>query len=108
MPGSYPNCEDELFDECVTEWPLPDDITHVGLFNTADAQQVGGDHYAGLEVQPWAAMQAWLTEEQFSGFLIGNAIKYLARQKGDAAKKVEDVKKARHYLDKWIEINEAG
>jgi len=73
----------------------------------ADANQVGGLHYNKLEIQPWTAMESWLTPEQFAGFLRGNAIKYLARagKKGDA---LEDIKKAQHYLDKLIEVMESG
>ena len=67
--------------------------------------QIGGDHYRTKAVQPWDAMEAWLTKEQFAGFLRGNAIKYLARagSKGDA---VVDYQKARHYLDKLIGVLE--
>ena len=73
----------------------------------ADADQVGGLHYNKLQIQPWTAMEAWMTPEQFEGFLRGNAIKYLARagKKGDA---LEDVKKAQHYLVKLIEVMESG
>lgn len=70
---------------------------------TSDSQQVGGDHYTRLQVQPWAAMEAWMSREEFAGFLRGNAIKYLARDKGN---RLEDLKKARHYLDKLIEVTE--
>lgn len=63
--------------------------------------QVGGDHYTRLAVQPWDAMQSWLTAEEFAGYLRGNAIKYLARDKGA---RVEDLRKARHYIDKLIEV----
>jgi hypothetical protein len=71
------------------------------------SEQIGGDHYRTKAVQPWDAMAAWMTPEQFEGFLRGNAIKYLARagSKGDA---VVDYKKARHYLDKLIEVVENG
>lgn len=48
-------------------------------YRTASARQVGGDHYQTMAVQPWDAMHAWLSPEQFRGFLRGNAIKYLAR-----------------------------
>lgn len=73
----------------------------------ADADQIGGLHYNKMQVQPWTAMESWLTPEQFEGFLRGNAIKYLARagKKGDA---LEDVKKAQHYLLKLIEVMESG
>lgn len=63
-------------------------------------EQIGGDHYKSKTVQPWDAMEAWLTPEQFKGFLRGNIIKYLARY--DDKGGVEDLKKARHYLDKLI------
>lgn len=69
----------------------------------AEAQrQVGGTHYTSKAVQPWDAMEAWMTPEQFSGYLRGNAIKYLARcdDKGG----IEDLQKAQHYLGKLIEF----
>ena len=69
----------------------------------ADDLQVGGDHYKNMGVQPWKAMESWMTPEQFAGFLRGNAIKYLARC--DAKGGLDDVKKARHYIDKLIELN---
>jgi len=68
----------------------------------ADGLQVGGDHYKGMGVQPWAAMESWMTPEQFAGFLRGNAIKYLARC--DVKGGIDDVKKARHYIDKLVEV----
>jgi hypothetical protein len=40
-----------------------------------------------------------MSREEFIGFLRGNVIKYVAREKNP----VEDLKKARHYLDKLIE-----
>lgn len=68
---------------------------------SANDRQIGGSHYQQVEIQPWDAMAAWMTKEEFVGFLKGNAIKYLARAnlKGGA----EDIRKARHYLDKLIE-----
>jgi len=67
----------------------------------ASKKQVGGDHYVNMGVQPWDAMKSWLTPEQFHGFLHGNAIKYLARCHSKGG--IEDLRKARHYLDKLIE-----
>jgi len=73
---------------------------------TAENTQIGGNHYTSKKVQPWHAMEAWMTRDQFAGFLRGNAIKYLARcdDKGG----LEDLKKARHYLDKLIEFHEGA
>ena len=66
--------------------------------------QVGGDHYASKDVQPWAAMQAWMSHEAFAGYLHGNCIKYLARYLDKNG--VQDLKKCQHYLAKLIEIEE--
>lgn len=71
----------------------------------AEAVQVGGDHYRRLAVQPWEAMESWLSPDEFAGFLRGNVIKYMARFRDKGG--VEDVRKARHYLDKLIELLEA-
>lgn len=68
----------------------------------ANRKQVGGDHYMNMGVQPWKAMESWMTPEEFRGFLKGNAIKYLARSnaKGGAT----DVRKAGHYIEKLTEV----
>lgn len=67
-----------------------------------DDLQVGGDHYKNMGIQPWKAMESWMTPAEFQGFLKGNAIKYLARSnaKGGAV----DVKKAGHYIEKLVEV----
>lgn len=58
-------------------------------------------HYrSGIE--PWDAMRAWMSDAEFRGFLRGNVIKYLARYPHKGG--VEDLRKARHYLDKLIEV----
>jgi hypothetical protein len=75
-----------------------------GVPAKASAVQVGGDHYRALAIQPWDAMQAWMSREAFEGFLTGNVIKYVARHKAKGG--VEDLRKARHYLDKLIEVSQ--
>ena len=72
--------------------------------STANATQIGGNHYASKAVQPWDAMQAWLSREEFAGYLRGNVIKYMARCNDKGG--IEDVRKARHYIDKLIETLE--
>jgi len=66
---------------------------------TSDANkvQVGGRHYKQFQIQPWDAILSWQL-----GFLDGNAVKYLARWRHKGG--VEDLKKAKHYLDKLIEV----
>lgn len=70
---------------------------------SANETQVGGTHYTTKSIQPWEAMQAWMSEDEFCGFLRGNCLKYLVRYKDKGG--VEDLRKARHYLDKLIEMN---
>lgn len=69
---------------------------------SANQTQVGGTHYTTKSIQPWEAMQAWMSEDEFCGFLRGNCLKYLVRYKDKGG--VEDLRKARHYLDKLIEM----
>jgi len=74
---------------------------------SANNRQVGGTHYQEKTIQPWDAMQSWMTQDQFEGFLRGNVIKYVARAtdlKLSGKCGVQDLEKARHYLDKLIEV----
>lgn len=72
----------------------------------ANEYQMGGNHYSSKQVQPWDAMRAWMTPEQFEGYLRGNALKYLARYPDKNG--LEDLKKAQHYLAKLIQELEAA
>ena len=63
----------------------------------ANKIQHGGDHYKKKAIQPWDYIAA-----NGIGFLDGNAIKYLTRWRDKNG--VEDLKKARHYIDKLIEL----
>lgn len=65
---------------------------------TPNTTQVGGTHYQ-TEIQPWDFIVA-----NNLGYLEGNVIKYVVRYKSKNG--VEDLKKARHYLDKLIDIND--
>jgi len=65
----------------------------------ANDTQVGGMHYKGYDIQVWDAIESWGL-----GFLDGNVIKYVARWRKKNG--LEDLKKARHYLDKLIEVEE--
>lgn len=72
--------------------------------------QEGGDHYKAMGAyQPWAVIEKWLTPEQFHGYLLGSAVAYLGRVNAAAGVRggLVDIRKARHYLDKLIEVEEA-
>lgn len=70
----------------------------------ASEYQIGGEHYRSKQIQPWTAMQAWMTREEFEGFLRGNVIKYIARYKDKDG--LKDVYKAKHYLERLVELLE--
>jgi hypothetical protein len=79
-----------------------DEAEDVVLYATgADQRQVGGTHYKTMALQPWAAMEAVLTREEFIGFLKGCVIKYAMRQ---GAKGPDDAAKAQHYIQKLAEV----
>lgn len=71
----------------------------------ARERQVGGDHYEKLEIQPWDALEAWMSHEEFCGYLRGSAITYMVRYQDKGG--TEDLKKARHTLDRLIEAEES-
>jgi hypothetical protein len=65
---------------------------------SANDIQEGGDHYKNMNMQPWDYIVA-----NNLGYLEGNVVKYVTRYKEKGG--VEDLKKARHYLDKLIEVH---
>jgi len=67
------------------------------ITETANNYQEGGNHYNKKTIQPWDYVAA-----NDLGFFEGNIVKYVTRWKDKGG--VEDLKKARHYLDKLIEL----
>lgn len=68
------------------------------LANTpANDRQVAGDHYKSKAIQPWDYIAS-----NNIGYLEGNVIKYVSRWRDKGG--VADLEKARHYLDKLIEL----
>ena len=63
----------------------------------ANERQHGGDHYKKKTIEPWD----FIISNEIS-FLDGTAIKYLTRWKDKGG--IEDLLKARHYIDKLIEV----
>lgn len=61
-------------------------------------RQVGGSHYDG-KIQPWDIIDEWQLD-----YYEGNALKYLLRDKKD---RLEDLEKAKHYIEKKIEMVKA-
>lgn len=61
------------------------------------SRQEGGNHYKDLPIQP-----VEFIHRNGIGFMEGNAIKYLTRWRSKGG--LEDLKKARHYIDMLIEM----
>lgn len=62
----------------------------------ANDTQVAGNHYKQFKHETWDVILDWGL-----GYLDGNAVKYLSRWRHKNG--LEDLKKARHYIDKLIE-----
>jgi len=63
----------------------------------ANDKQVGGSHYQTVPLQHWDVVAIFALD-----YYQGNISKYLFRWRDKGG--LEDLKKARHYLDKYIEI----
>ena len=66
----------------------------------ANDRQEGGTHYKQFRYETWDVIVDWNL-----GYLDGNAVKYLSRWRLKGG--IQDLKKARHYIDKLIETEEA-
>ena len=64
--------------------------------------QIGGNHYDKYKTQPIAALQDWLTKEEYRGYLRGNAIKYQVRYRDKGG--VQDLEKAQWYLTELLKL----
>ena len=66
---------------------------------SANDKQVDGEHYQ-IEIQPWDFIEA-----NDLTFIEGNVIKYVCRHRQKNG--LRDLEKAKHYLEKLIEIETA-
>jgi hypothetical protein len=72
-------------------------MTRLGLTMSSLDEQIGGDHYQTYTIQPIEFLY-----RNNVPFIEGNIIKYVLRHKNKNG--VEDLKKARHYVDMLIEL----
>ena len=63
----------------------------------ANKYMVGGTHYKIHTYETWDVIADWNL-----GYFDGNAVKYLSRWVNKGG--INDLRKARHYIDKLIEI----
>lgn len=66
---------------------------------SAFKEQEGGDHYKSLEIQP-----VEYNHRNRLGFMEGSVVKYVTRWQSKGG--ILDLKKARHFLDLLIEMEE--
>ena len=66
---------------------------------SANDKQIDGDHYQ-TEIQPWDFI-----ESNRLTFIEGNIVKYVCRHRQKNG--LRDLEKAKHYLEKLIEIETA-
>ncbi len=64
---------------------------------SANDQQVGGEHYKRQKIQHWDYVAA-----NDLDYFQGQITKYVSRWKEKGG--IEDLEKARHFLDKYIEL----
>ena len=69
---------------------------------TANAKQVGGDHYKKMGVQTWDVVDTWPYEQRI-GYYRGGALKYIMRM-GSKDENVQEIGKGIHYLEKLTEV----
>ena len=63
----------------------------------ANKTQVAGGHYKQMPIEPWDYVAS-----NGLGFFDGNVVKYVTRWRDKGG--VNDLRKARHYIDKLIEL----
>ncbi len=62
-------------------------------------EQVGGDHYSKLAIQPVTYINA-----NGLSYLAGNVVKYVTRYKDKNG--LQDLEKAKHYIEMLIELED--
>ena len=78
----------------MSDYELPESLK-------ANETQVGGDHYRKYgELQPWDTWMPW----NLNGFQ-ANILKYVVRYRDKGG--LKDLEKAKHFLEKLIEIETA-
>ena len=84
-------------DDEVIQWAIDNG------YHTEVQAQVGGSHYENMNIQPWEYFKANASIDEIRGACKQNVLKYM-RVKKDT---VQDLKKARWYLNEWIELEDS-
>jgi hypothetical protein len=68
----------------------------------ANEQQVGGNHYKNMGVEPWDVVDTWPLYQRI-GYYRGGALKYIMRM-GGKDEEAQEIGKGLHYLEKLLEV----
>ena len=71
---------------------------------TFENDSINPNHYIFGGIETIEYLKAKLTPEEYRGFLKGNVLKYVSRESEKNG--LEDLKKAKWYLDKLIEVSD--
>lgn len=97
-PFSTKRCTHDDWQCCANCRPDPPDP-----FNQpAKRRQIGGNHYLGMNVQPWDVVDCWPREQRI-GYYRGGALKYLMRM-GSKDESPQEIAKGQHYMEKLLEV----
>ena len=95
MPGPIVYTTKDEIADYMRSLNLPEKVPQKG----ANGKQVAGSHYSDKEIQPWDFIYA-----NNLGYFEGNCVKYVSRWKDKGG--IDDLKKAIHYLEKLIELEQ--
>lgn len=98
--------------EDINEIPMMNEMTDEEYEELFQEEQVKEDvvnrpkHYTHSKFETIEVIKEWGGKEHYEGFCWGNIIKYTSRYKHKNG--LEDLKKARYYLDRLIESKDNG
>ena len=95
LPGSINYTTRDGIEDYMRSLNLPEKAPQKG----ANSKQVSGSHYSDKEIQPWDYIYA-----NNLCYFTGNCVKYVSRWRDKGG--IDDLKKAIHYLEKLIELEQ--
>jgi hypothetical protein len=95
LPGTIHYTTRDGIEDYMRSLNLPEKAPQKG----ANSKQVSGSHYSDKEIQPWDYIHA-----NNLCYFTGNCVKYVSRWRDKGG--IDDLKKAIHYLEKLIELEQ--
>ena len=95
LPGTIHYTTRDGIEDYMRSLNLPEKVPQKG----ANSKQVSGSHYSDKEIQPWDYIHA-----NNLCYFTGNCVKYVSRWRDKGG--IDDLKKAIHYLEKLIELEQ--